>query len=212
VVFIASWVLPSESWSYQMMALADRGFRCVAYDRRGHGRSSDPGRGYDYDTLADDLAAVLDTLDLRDVTLVGFSMGAAEMIRYITRHGSGRIAGLVSIAPPTPYLQRTPDNPDGFDDAVIDALHQALESDFPLWVDENVLPFVPTATPPMVEWLRGLALQTSHKAMVGFLSTTTVFGTAIDITLSELAIEAFFPADAATADALRDGKSAVSRL
>lgn len=72
VVFVASWVMPSESWSYQMAALAEQGFRCVAYDRRGHGRSSDPGRGYDFDTLADDLAAVLDTLDLRDVTLVGF--------------------------------------------------------------------------------------------------------------------------------------------
>jgi alpha-beta hydrolase superfamily lysophospholipase len=65
IVFVASWVMPSESWSYQMAALSEQGFRCIAYDRRGHGRSSDPGRGYDFDTLADDLAAVLEALDLR---------------------------------------------------------------------------------------------------------------------------------------------------
>jgi non-heme chloroperoxidase len=70
VVFLASWSLPSDSWCYQMMALSERGLRCVAYDRRGHGRSADPGRGYDFDTLADDLAAVLEALDLRGAMLV----------------------------------------------------------------------------------------------------------------------------------------------
>lgn len=75
IVFVASWSLPSDSWNYQMLALSEQGFRCVAFDRRGHGRSSDPGRGYDFDTLANDLAAVLDVLDLRGVTLVGHSMG-----------------------------------------------------------------------------------------------------------------------------------------
>lgn len=130
VVFVASWVMPSESWSYQMAALAEQGFRCVAYDRRGHGRSSDPGRGYDFDTLADDLAAVLDTLDLRDVTLVGFSMGGAEIVRYVTRHGTARVGRLVSIAPTTPLVMRRPDNPHGFDEAVLEDLHRAFQQDF----------------------------------------------------------------------------------
>jgi non-heme chloroperoxidase len=100
IVFVASWVMPSESWSYQMVALAEQGFRCIAYDRRGHGRSSDPGRGYDFDTLADDLAAVLDGLDLHDVTLVGFSMGGAEIIRYVTRHGTARVGRLAGFHRP----------------------------------------------------------------------------------------------------------------
>jgi non-heme chloroperoxidase len=144
IVFVASWVMPSESWSYQMAALSEQGFRCVAYDRRGHGRSSDPGRGYDFDTLADDLAAVLEALDLHDVTLVGFSMGGAEIIRYVTRHGTARIGRLVSIAPTTPLVMRRPDNPNGFDEAVLEDLHRAFEQDFPQWVEENARPFVLT--------------------------------------------------------------------
>ena len=80
-----------------MTALVEDGFRCVAYDRRGHGRSSQPGGGYDYDTLADDLAAVLDALDLRDVTLVGMSMAGGEITRYLTRHGRARIARVVYV-------------------------------------------------------------------------------------------------------------------
>jgi non-heme chloroperoxidase len=167
VVFVASWVMPSESWSYQMAALVEQGFRCVAYDRRGHGRSSDPGRGYDFDTLADDLAAVLDTLDLRDVTLVGFSMGGAEIVRYVTRHGTARVGRLVSIAPTTPLVMRRPDNPQGFDEAVLEELHRAFEQDFPLWVEENARPFVlPETSQATVEWVKSMALGTSMKAVL----------------------------------------------
>src|SRR5689334_11613384 len=78
VLFLSGWALTGEMWAYQMLDLVDQGLRCVAYDRRGHGRSSDPGRGYEYDTLADDLAAVLEQLDLREVTLVGHSMSGGE--------------------------------------------------------------------------------------------------------------------------------------
>jgi len=171
IVFVASWVLPSESWSYQMAALAEQGFRCIAYDRRGHGRSSDPGRGYDFDTLADDLATVLETLDLRDVTLVGFSMGGAEIIRYVTRHGAARVGRLVSIAPTTPLMMRRTDNPsdnlNGFDEAVIEDLHRAFEQDFPRWVEENARPFVlPETSQATVEWIKAMALQTSLKAVL----------------------------------------------
>ena len=87
-VFVHSWAVSSELWQYQMIYLADHGIRCVAYDQRGHGRSSDPGRGYDVDTLADDLAAVIEQLNLREVTLVGHSMGCGEITRYLSRHGT----------------------------------------------------------------------------------------------------------------------------
>jgi non-heme chloroperoxidase len=167
IVFVASWVMPSESWSYQMAALSEQGFRCVAYDRRGHGRSSDPGRGYDFDTLADDLAAVLEALDLHDVTLVGFSMGGAEIIRYVTRHGTARVGRLVSIAPTTPLMMRRPDNPQGFDEAVLEDLHRAFEQDFPQWVEENARPFVlPETSQATIEWVKSMALKTSLKAVI----------------------------------------------
>src|ERR1700677_1742297 len=95
VLFGSSLVLSSCQFQYQMIHLAERGLRVVAYDRRGHGRSDDPGRGYDYDTLADDLAMVIEHLDLREVTLVGHSMAGGEIVRYLTRHGDARIARIV---------------------------------------------------------------------------------------------------------------------
>jgi pimeloyl-ACP methyl ester carboxylesterase len=87
-------------WEYQMVPLSQRGLRCIATDRRGHGRSDDPGRGHDFDTFADDLAATIHQLDLRDVTLVGQSMGCGEVARYLSRHGAGRIRSVVLSAPP----------------------------------------------------------------------------------------------------------------
>src|SRR5947199_5460889 len=98
VLFTHPWALNADIWEYQLVELADQGLRCVAYDRRGHGRSTDPGHGYDYDRLADDLAAVIDRLDLRDVTLVGYSMGNGEALRYLQRYGSARIARLVMVS------------------------------------------------------------------------------------------------------------------
>lgn len=88
VVLVHGWSLASEAWQYQMIDLAARGLRCVAYDRRGHGRSSDPGRGYDYDSLADDLAEVIEQLDLRHVVLVGQSMGAGDAVRYLAQRAA----------------------------------------------------------------------------------------------------------------------------
>jgi non-heme chloroperoxidase len=82
VLFTHAWGLNADIWEYQLTSLSEQGLRCIAYDRRGHGRSTDPGRGYDYDRLADDLAAVINQLDLEDVTLVGFSMGNGEAVRY----------------------------------------------------------------------------------------------------------------------------------
>ena len=133
VVFTHAWGLRSDQWTYQVPALADAGLRCVLYDRRGHGRSDRPAAGYDIDTLADDLAAVIDHFDLHEATLVAHSLGSKKAIRYLTRHGEGRIARLILIAPITPLLRRTTDNPDGLDPALIDANYAAVAANVPKW-------------------------------------------------------------------------------
>jgi non-heme chloroperoxidase len=113
VVLIHGWPLSAESWKAQTGPLRDAGFRVVAYDRRGFGRSEKPPRGYDYDTLAGDLAGVLEDLDLHDVTLVGFSMGGGEVARYVANYGEDRLHSVVFAAAVPPYMLKTADNPDG---------------------------------------------------------------------------------------------------
>jgi non-heme chloroperoxidase len=169
VVFLSGWALSCDMWNYQMVPLSEQGLRCIAYDRRGHGRSSDPGRGYDYDTLADDLASVLETLDLRDVTLVGHSMASGELVRYLSRHGDGRVERLVFVAPAaTPFVLKTADNPDGIDASVLEYFRtQVLLRDFPQWMADNAPPFfVPETSPEMRHWLMSLMLRCSMKALI----------------------------------------------
>ena len=113
VVLIHGWPLSGESWIEQVPALHDAGYRIIAYDRRGFGRSEKPEDGYDYDTLADDLAGLMVELDLRDAVLVGFSMGGGEVARYVGRHGQDRLAGVVFAAAVTPCLMKSADNPQG---------------------------------------------------------------------------------------------------
>ncbi|MEW1569891.1 alpha/beta hydrolase [Streptomyces sp. NPDC093509] len=113
VVLIHGYPLDGNSWDGQTAALLDAGYRVVTYDRRGFGKSSQPSTGYDYDTFAADLNAVLQTLDLREAVLVGFSMGTGEVARYLSTYGSARIAKAVFLASLEPFLQITDDNPDG---------------------------------------------------------------------------------------------------
>ncbi|WP_433089405.1 alpha/beta fold hydrolase [Dactylosporangium sp. CA-052675] len=113
VVLIHGWPLSGASWAAQVPALSRAGYRPVTYDRRGFGRSDKPLTGYGYDTLAEDLHTVLTELDLADVTLVGFSMGGGEVARYLGRYGPERVRSVVFAAAVTPYLMRTPDNPEG---------------------------------------------------------------------------------------------------
>jgi non-heme chloroperoxidase len=113
VVLIHGWPLSADAWKPQVPALRDAGYRVIAYDRRGFGRSDKPDSGFDYDTLAADLAALIDERDLRDVTLVGFSMGGGEVARYIARHGEERLRSVVFAAAVPPYLMKGADNPDG---------------------------------------------------------------------------------------------------
>jgi non-heme chloroperoxidase len=169
IVFLASWSLPSDSWFVQMQALSGAGFRCLAYDRRGHGRSADPGRGYDYDTLADDLAEALEAHGIEDATLVTFSGAAGEAVRYLTRHGADRIARLAMIAPTTPLLLRTPANPDGLEPAMLQALRDEIARDFPAWLEAAARPFGgPHASQAMLDWIRALELQSSLPALLAF--------------------------------------------
>src|SRR5215475_1945844 len=174
IVFVHSWALNSDMWQYQMIHLAGQGLRCVAYDSRGHGRSSDPGQGYDYDTLADDLAAVIEQLNLREVTLVGHSMGGGEVVRYLSRHGARRITRAVLVAPSTPFILKTADNPDGVDRSVFEQLRATWSKDFPKWLADNARPFfTPETSPEMIQWGIRMCLQASMKALIDCNRTDT---------------------------------------
>jgi non-heme chloroperoxidase len=129
VVFAHAWGLNAEMWRAQVPALLDAGFRCIAYDRRGHCRSDQPGHGYDLDSLAGDLAAVIGRLDLDGAVLAGHSMGAAEVVHYLARYGTGRAAGAFLSAPTTPALLRGEDNPDGMDEQAFGAARAAMRVD-----------------------------------------------------------------------------------
>jgi non-heme chloroperoxidase len=129
VVFSHGWPLNSDSWESQMHFLASKGFRVVAHDRRGHGRSSQPWDGNDMDHYADDLAAVLESLKLKDVTLVGFSTGGGEVARYIGRHGTARVKKAVLVSAVTPLMLKTADNAGGLPIEVFDGLRNGSLAD-----------------------------------------------------------------------------------
>jgi len=161
VVFVASWALTSEMWAYQVAHLADAGFRCIAFDRRGHGRSDVATGGYDLDTLADDIAAVTDGLGLKDFDLVAHSMGGSETARYLARHGTSRVRKVAMLAPAGPCLLQKADNPFGAPRAVFDARIAEYRTDFPKWARENQAPFfTPQTSGPMQEWLMAQMLST----------------------------------------------------
>ena len=165
VVFVHAWGLSSDQWSYQLPALKAAGLRCVLYDRRGHGRSDRPPAGYDIDTLADDLDAVMKHFQLNEVTLVAHSFGAKEAIRYISRHGDARLARAVLVAPTTPLLRRTADNPNGLEPALINATRDALAADVPKWCAdfEAVGPYFgssPGGSPGLVDWTTRMIVAT----------------------------------------------------
>jgi pimeloyl-ACP methyl ester carboxylesterase len=167
ILFVHGAGINSDSWGYQMVPLVAHGFRCIAYDRRGHGRSSDIGHDYNFDTLADDLAAVMDVLDLHNVTLVAHSMGCAEVARYFSRHGAGRVSRIVMLAPTLPFLMKTEDNPTGVDKSAFEALRASWLRDYPKWVTDNAPPFfTPQTSPAMVKWGIDMAVQTSLQTAI----------------------------------------------
>ena len=134
VVLVHGYPLSGRAWDRQVPVLLEDGHRVITYDRRGFGKSSQPATGYDYDTFAADLHALLETLDLREVTLVGHSMGTGEVTRYLGRYGSARVARAVLVSPIPPFLLQTPDNPQGVPASVFDGFIQAARQDTPAWM------------------------------------------------------------------------------
>jgi non-heme chloroperoxidase len=134
VVLIHGYPLSGRAWDKQVPVLLDAGYRVITYDRRGFGQSSQPASGYDYDTFAADLSALLEHLDLRDAVLAGHSMGSGEVTRYLARYGSARVARGVLVAPIPPYLLQTADNPEGVPQALFDGFAQAARADTPAWM------------------------------------------------------------------------------
>ncbi len=129
VVFSHGWPLTADAWDAQMLFLAEKGFRTIAHDRRGHGRSSQPSSGNDLDSYADDLAELLEALDVHDATLVGHSTGGGEVTRYIGRHGTSRVAKVVLVSAIPPLMLKTPENPEGLPIDVFDELRERHRAD-----------------------------------------------------------------------------------
>jgi pimeloyl-ACP methyl ester carboxylesterase len=134
VVLIHGWPLSGRSWEKQLPALLEGGFRVITYDRRGFGESSKPTFGYDYDTLAADLHALVTKLDLRDAALVGFSMGGGEVARYLGAHGSERVRKAAFLGAIPPFLLKTADNPEGVDGAIFEGIQKGLTADRPAFL------------------------------------------------------------------------------
>ncbi|MBV9458440.1 MAG: alpha/beta hydrolase [Bradyrhizobium sp.] len=159
VVFLAAWTFDASIWGNYIVALNDKGYRCVAPDRRGHGRSDMPMTGYDLETLTADVADIIEQRDLRDVTLVAYSMGSIEAVNYLGRYGSDRISRLVLVAPTTPFLVQTEDNPDAVPKVFVDAQNDAIARDYPKWLTENEAPFFVPDTPQIVRsWIMNMML------------------------------------------------------
>lgn len=134
VVLLHGWPLDSRSWEPQLHPLLAAGYRVITYDRRGFGRSSRPTAGYDFDTLADDLAAVLDEIDVQDAVLIGFSLGTGEVVRYIGRHGTGRLRATVIIESLAPSFAHSDENPKGVDAAGVAGVQSAIIADRYAWL------------------------------------------------------------------------------
>jgi non-heme chloroperoxidase len=141
VVFSHGWPLCADAFEDQMFFLASRGYRCICHDRRGHGRSSQPWQGNDLDTYADDLAELVNKLDLKDAVHVGHSTGGGEVARYIGRHGTGRVAKAVLIGAITPLMLKTPANPGGLPLEVFDQLRAGVQADRSQFFWDLSLPF-----------------------------------------------------------------------
>jgi pimeloyl-ACP methyl ester carboxylesterase len=164
VLLIHGWPLNADMWEYQMPVLATAGFRCIAVDRRGFGRSDQPGGGYDFDTFANDLAAVVTGLDLRAATLVGFSMGGGEIVRYLGRHGSERVRRVALVGAALAPM----------DESVAGMMSQAIAADRPQFMTDGVPTlFAATAGEPVsaaqMQWVVGMALQASPLATLACL-------------------------------------------
>jgi pimeloyl-ACP methyl ester carboxylesterase len=169
VILMHGWPLSSDSWDDQAMALADAGHRVIAYDRRGFGRSEQPWSGYDYDTLSDDLANVIEQTGAKDATLVGFSMGGGEVARYMSRHAGKGVVKAALISSVVPYMLKTGDNPGGVDQSVFDEMTKAMKEDRAKFFASFFKDFFGVslvshpASGELLEWARTISMQAGLK-------------------------------------------------
>ncbi len=171
VILLHGWPLNADSWDAQAMALAEAGFRAIAYDRRGFGRSDQPWTGYDYDTLSDDLADVMEETGVTgDATIVGFSMGGGEVARYMSRHGGKGViaAGLVSSV--VPFMLKTDDNPEGTPQSTFDQIADGIREDRPKFFRNTFTPqfygvgyISSPVSDDILDWSTALAMQAGLK-------------------------------------------------
>lgn len=172
VVLIHGWPLSGDSWDCQALPLVEAGYRVIAYDRRGHGHSDQPWNGYDYDTLADDLAAVIEGLDLKDAAIFGFSMGGGEVVRYMSRHEGRRVVKAGLIASIAPGLIKGPQNPDGADAELFEGMMAGLRKDRAQFMKDFLPGFYGQGTDGggvsdgILDWSWKLALQASARATI----------------------------------------------
>ncbi len=172
VIFIHGWPLNHEMWEYQLLALPKQNIRCIAYDRRGFGKSDRPWQGYDYDTLADDLNELINQLNLIKVVLVGFSMGGGEVARYIGKYGPDKISKVVFISSVTPFRLKTDDNPGGSEKQSFDETIHKIETDRPAFLAEFGKNFFGVdltnhaVSKELLDWNQVLCLMSSAKATI----------------------------------------------
>jgi len=170
VVMMHGWPLSSDTFDDLAAAIADAGMRAIAYDRRGFGRSDQPWDGYDYDTLSDDLSAVVEHVQAKDATIIGFSMGGGEVARYMSRHNGRGLKQAVLIASVVPFMLKTPDNPKGVEQSVFDGMGQAIAADrAKFWSGffkdfYGVSALSHPVSDEVMEWSRSMAMQASAKA------------------------------------------------
>ena len=170
VILLHGWPLSADSWDDQAMAIANAGMRAISYDRRGFGRSGQPWTGYDYDTLADDLACVIQQTGAEDATLVGFSMGGGEVARYLTRYQGRAVRSVALVSSVVPFMLKTPDNPDGTDASVFEEMTQAMTADRAAFFASFFRDFFGVsllshpASAELLDWARSLSMQASLKA------------------------------------------------
>lgn len=170
VLFSHGWPLDGDMWDSQLNFLAERGYRVIAFDRRGFGRSDQPWTGYDYDTFASDINDLITSLDLQDVTLVGFSMGGGDVARYIGRYGSSRVAGLVLLGAVTPIFGQAEDYLQGVDHSVFDGIKEGLRKDRAQFISDFAAPFYGTNAGQTVS--EGVLTQTLNIALLASLKST----------------------------------------
>lgn len=177
VILLHGWPLSSDSWDEQAMAIANAGYRAISYDRRGFGRSSQPWSGYDYDTLSDDLATVIEHADAQDAILIGFSMGGGEVARYMSRHGGKSVAKAALISSVVPFRLKTADNPAGTEQEAFDKTANSINEDRAAFLAGFFRTFFGVGTQgnkvsnELLRNMENIAMQASHKATLECLKS-----------------------------------------